>query len=667
MFSFENIDTTRWKNVLDDQFNAKDKALFEKRKEAIDMYLSRNSLIKEITLKTGIRKLEIYRLLSRCLSVDDQGEVWGYRALIPGKRIKRSKFSDEKIGESRGSTGRFQIFLEKYPAIKEKIQDLYFNQDKRTVKESIMKPIYIWKYFIDSCRQLGITMSDYPLNTKDKGRRSLERYLIALENENYERSAKRYGKDAARHANVTGQGRQNYSTPKTPFSKVQFDGHRINAVFTVTFETPERYQLTKVMERPWLLLILDVTTRCILGWSISFNSEYTAIDVMTCIKNALEPWTPKTFTIDELNYSPTGGFPSGIYPEAAWAAWDEFMIDNGKANLSNITVEKLIKTVGCSVNPGPVSTPERRNLIERLFGVLAERGYNRLPSTVGQNPKDPRNKNSAQKAEKFEISYLHLFELTETLIANYNGTPHGGIHYFTPLELLKQCIDKGYEIRKIPEFSRNIATFLSFKTTRKICGKKEGGKRPYIVFEGVVYRNEVLVKSWGLLGKNLTLSVNPQDLRFIIAYLEDGSELGVLRANGKWGEILHSLKTRQEINQLKEKLILHFTTYDDPIQIYINYLQKKSKEKSSVSKLARLNEEKKAHSLLNNYINMDLEEFSSIEYKGDSKIEEFNDRDEELHFKNQLEIQQQHFNQLNHEITENVIARNFSKRPTIIF
>ncbi|MGR5963757.1 hypothetical protein ACT7DB_03365 [Bacillus cereus] len=43
-----------------------------------------------------------------------------------------------------------------------------------------------------------------------------------------------------------------------------------------------------------------------------------------------------------------------------WALWDEFLIDNAKANDAQLVTEKLKHVIGCSINQGPVSMPERR-------------------------------------------------------------------------------------------------------------------------------------------------------------------------------------------------------------------------------------------------------------------------------------------------------------------
>ncbi|NEW06867.1 hypothetical protein GK047_12710 [Paenibacillus sp. SYP-B3998] len=63
----------------------------------------------------------------------------------------------------------------------------------------------------------------------------------------------------------SGQGEQNHPVTRTPFQKVQFDAHRIDGVFAVELITPEGDSVVKVLERFWILTLIDVSTRCVLG------------------------------------------------------------------------------------------------------------------------------------------------------------------------------------------------------------------------------------------------------------------------------------------------------------------------------------------------------------------------------------------------------------------
>jgi hypothetical protein len=81
-----------------------------------------------------------------------------------------------------------------------------------------------------------------------------------------------------------------------------------------------------------------------------------------------------------------------------------------------------------------------------------------------------------------------------------------------------------------------------------------------------------MAASYNLVGKNITLEIDVEDLRQVKAYLSDGSSLGFLTAQGKWRQSKHDLKTRRAILSLMSSGDMFVTTSDNPVQIYLNYL-----------------------------------------------------------------------------------------------
>jgi hypothetical protein len=136
----------------------------------------------------------------------------------------------------------------------------------------------------------------------------------------------------------------------------------------------------------------------------------------------------------------------------------------------------------------------------------------------------------------------------------------------------------------MPEEQRSEIAFFSLQTSREVQGNTKDGRRPYIQYENVRYTNEILARSPGLIGTKIDIMVNVDDLRVIRAYLPDGSELGKLKAKGKWGIVPHSLQIRKEIYRLKNDKLIHFTLTDDPIAIYNRYLMENIKIKRNANK-----------------------------------------------------------------------------------
>lgn len=614
--SKEELNTSNWPTVFIDNLDENDQLTFKIRKNAVDLYMEGKLKVKDVSEISGINETDIRRLVYRCLEYGEDGRVLGYRALIPRKRIKTysSKKNDFKNNPGNFS-GAFKNLLDKHPEIDETIKKYYFGTVRNEITEHIISVKNLHKKFIKVCKAVGLdpTKNDYPFNTKDMGRRSLYRYVKELENNNLKLAAKRKGDETLRHVTSTGQGTKN-TIIERPYQRVEFDGHKIDSIFVLKFSTPEGDEIVDILHRIWILTIMDSATRTILGYHLSLNREYSSEDVLKCIRNAVVPWKPKEFCIPNLKYTEGSGFPSGLIPETSWALWDEFAYDNALANIANIVTDRLKKVVGSSINAGPVAHPERRGMVEKFFDVLEENGFHRLINTTGSGKNDPRRKNAEKNAIKYEMTVDELDEIVEVLVANRNITPQEGTNYLTPLEVMKQRINRGTIPRVLPEEKRNETIFLTQHFTRQVRGNRDKGRRPYINYEGVEYRSDVLSNNFKLVGTTLTILSNIDDLRVLHAFLPDGSELGILKAKGKWGIRKHSLRERKAINKLRNNKEIYISNNVDPIDVYYTHLNEKSKNsKDHRTKLANLEKKiKEDFSLESNDLSNQIDTNDSI-------------------------------------------------------
>lgn len=582
-------DTKFWATVDRSMLTERDLKKFDNRVAAILAYLADVSL-KEIQKSYGLLPQHILRFLKRCVETHQDGRIWGFRALVPFRRLKKYErkktVGRRSLNETGGCSGALQQLFSEHPSIQETVDGLYLK--KRTaaiVHESRIPLKSIHKRFLEECRKVR-NSSGWPFCVKYLGLSAIFRYLKKLETSQMKEAVRaRHGKVAARKLDSDStQGSQNEVT--YPLQRVQFDGHRIDKISTIDVPSPYGGMVQKILERFWILIIIDVLSRAILGYCLSLRREYNANDVLRCIKNAIVPWQPKELTIPGLRYSPAGGLPSGVIPKLEYALWDELLYDNAKANLADRSRQKLSLVVGCGINAGQVDNPDRRAIIERFFKTLEENLYHRLPSTTGSGPTDPRRQQPEKAATALHITLEHMQELTDVAIAQYNGTPHSGLGGRTPLEYLRYFTDReDFLVRTLPENQRNSLTLLNFSVARIVRGNLKKGTAPYVEFAGVRYRSDVLVRTPELIGQRLDLSVTPDDLRSIIAYLPDGSEFGSLTGHGRWGRTPHTMEMREAILTLKHKKLLFYTEEQDPVQVYMDHLSKQ-KSKRSANKLA---------------------------------------------------------------------------------
>jgi hypothetical protein len=74
---------------------------------------------------------------------------------------------------------------------------------------------------------------------------------------------------------------------------VEFDGHRLDVRLKVVVRDPLGFEQEFEIERIWLLVIVDVWSRAVLGYHVSLNREYSRYDVIRTIENALAPHRPR--------------------------------------------------------------------------------------------------------------------------------------------------------------------------------------------------------------------------------------------------------------------------------------------------------------------------------------------------------------------------------------
>src|SRR5690606_26599107 len=94
---FEDIES--WKRIDPIVFSGVDQEckaqLYRKREEAITLYAQQHSL-DEIFERTGIGRQELYRLRDRCLKVHPDGNIAGFRGLVPYVRLGSNTTKDRK-------------------------------------------------------------------------------------------------------------------------------------------------------------------------------------------------------------------------------------------------------------------------------------------------------------------------------------------------------------------------------------------------------------------------------------------------------------------------------------------------------------------------------------------------------------------------------------------
>ena len=571
---------TGWPMATAAGLSAKARARFQQREMAIRL-LAQGETLAEITRQTGLVRPQLHRLVERALAVHSDGRLVGFRALLPFVRIKvlqrRAPVASPPHGRG-GQSGAMTQLLARYPelmtALKREIARyplLFSSVSNGKLHVNGLHAIH--RAFLDHCRRLGLRVSDYPLERDQKGIRALSQMIKRLGMSSFSQAAKASGADRTK-----GQWRDDAFAPLVavtrPLQAVEFDGHRLDLRLSITYVDSFGFEQTIELNRIWILAIADIFTRAILGYCLVLAPEYHRYDVIRTIQKALEPHAPMSFSIPGLGYGQFGGFPSQQFPELAYAVWEEFRLDNAKANLSGDTIQVLCQDLGCVSHAGPPADPDQRPVIERFFLKLTELMSHRLPASTESNPENLRRLHNAMDTKPLAMPLVHLEELVEAVLASINGSPHDALGGRSPLQAMEYFVrGKALPLRHLPEPMRRDLCLLQQAHIGRIAGSVARGVRPYISFYGVRYSSRVLSECTDLIGQQVQIYFNPDDIRALRVFSLDGGEIGVIGAARPWDRSPQSLRMRQQITKLMRDAKLRFTGDMDPVQAYRDYIE----------------------------------------------------------------------------------------------
>jgi putative transposase len=588
---FMAIDIENWPMPESLLLGEEKRRIFENRVKAIKLYHA-GCRHKDIEQRTAINRSEAARLVKRCLAVGNDGTVEGYRALLPYRHVHPSRQrAIGRVGVRTGYSGAFSALLRDHPHIRKNLDALIITGKlKRTAIAEPCKPLYvIHAEFLNWCKKAGLTANDYPFCVQEHGYKALSRYRQKLRALHYRQAAASDANDEAIQKLITGTGEVRTSTPVThPFQRVELDGHKIDMHCTIAIPTLNGAGESLVsISRLWLLVLLDVFSKAVLGYALVPAVNYSARDLMRAIRSALIPWKPLTLTIPTIRYPTGGGLPSGIIPALAYSCWDELHVDNALANLSDFFLTQLQRSVRCVPVYGPTHQPDSRPFIEGFFNLFERMGFQRMPGAVKHGQR--QNKNAIKEAIKYKVTMEELQHLADVIIAKYNTGKASDTH-LTRLEILKNYVNSSRTlVRRIPEERREKVVIYDSHLHLKIHGSSHSGRRPHVIYEGSRYTNLVLSSAFGLVGKYITALGASSDLRRLEAYFPDGTPIGTLFAENRWRHVPHSLDTRKAVNRLRRENRLHLQIEEDYPTSYRRHLEESARSsKNAATELARV-------------------------------------------------------------------------------
>ncbi|HSV46186.1 MAG TPA: hypothetical protein VLJ58_10375 [Ramlibacter sp.] len=597
---------TDWPAVDPSVLSGAQRETFERRCEAVQAY-AQGQTLKSIVASSGIARSTLMSLVARAALAHSDGRPWGYRALMPYAHVlpyERSAPARVLVRDKAGNAGAFTQLLTRHPSLAQQLRsELTSGRVKLVAGGDTGRLKFLngaIQRFQQACRALGLGAGDYPLNQKDKAVRSIARTLRGWLDDDYALTAHATG---ARTKPSSALRRCEREVAEA-FDTVEFDAHKMDLRLKVILERdPLGQEHALEIERVWLLAIIDVATRCVLGWRLSFRRECDRFDAIDTFKRAIVPRSRPQLTLPGLELSSSGGFVSDALEATRFACWRQIRLDNARAHLAATSLDVVCQALGCTADFGPAYQPDDRPFIERFFGTVTATLSRRLPGSITPlgSPEQllerlRKVQREAKQGLQLIVTAQELDELLAFTIWNYHGTPHAGLGGLTPLEMMRRHVlgigRDPVRPRRLPELLRKWPDLLHDTLRCRVHGQIARGERPHVNFMHVRYTSLQLTQRPGLVGKTLLIHADPQDLRQLVATTEEGEILEPLQASGPWRLHAHSLWLRQAYFAAKRRRELDALSGADPFGAFLALRVKQAaKHKRAASDIARVKHE----------------------------------------------------------------------------
>ena len=299
----------------------------------------------------------------------------------------------------------------------------------------------------------------------------------------------RYGAEAARHKYRTSIGS---SVAEAPLSVVEIDHTRLDGVAVD--------ELTGLaIDRPWLTVVIDRFTRCILGFYLCFEPPSHA-SVAAALKHAI---MPKVLHPDVQGEWPMYGIPMMI------------VVDNG-LEFHGQALKELCAEIGINISFCPRKKGWAKGTVERVIGTINRNISEMLPggrtfhSTVERGDYDSVGKASVS------IEALRI-AIEKYIVDIYHDTHHRGINC-KPRQ--RWGIYVNHEDIRLPANPKEFDAISGNIDTRKVFHYG-------VEINNVTYNSPELLKYRDTFKGKATIRWNTKDLGHIHVMIPNGPRIEV--------------------------------------------------------------------------------------------------------------------------------------------
>jgi len=355
-------------------------AEYLRRKQAVLSYLAGAS-DRELRKTVRFSKHTVAALVRlRCLKPHPDGNVYGWRGLVRYARINpftRQKPIRPNV-HGHGAVGALGLLLSLEPEFAVRLQRYILKTVRKDALGEIRRPRHvIWAWFLAELRKLGYeARNQWPFTVQTQGYSSVARYVDKLLAANPGKAAVLVGGPDAKKKLLTGDGTQRPQL--NPFQRVEMDAHKLDCRICIMVPQLEGGWASKIVHRVWVICVVEVVTRAVLGYFLSLRREVALEDVMRALKCALSRWQlPEMVFASAQQLRPQAGLPSSHNEDYVGLCWEEMSVDGALAETCKTVKTTLANVVGSILLEPASSFSARRSKDDRPF-------IERLQRFVGQ-------------------------------------------------------------------------------------------------------------------------------------------------------------------------------------------------------------------------------------------------------------------------------------------
>jgi len=571
----DQIDTSTWQDLDEGGLTHAHRQLFRSRKAGVQAFLRGDTAerVKEIS---GVSRTQIYRLITeRCLVAFQDGLPAGWRGLKPYQRIalytRRAPLEPDAWGA--GLAGALQLLFsskaghELRTRFEARILRKLSPRDKLTAKRVAKQELIVW-FLKEAERLFEVPGEHWPFNTSKQGRVTLSAFIDQVLDDNPVRARTLVGGPEAEKKAKAGDG---VNRPKLRLlERVECDAHKLDVRCVINVPNPAGGFSPRLVHRIWVIVIVDVASRCVLGFSISIRREPSKDDVLRAMRHALRRWQPRHLTtLNARTYHPKAGFPSKLNPKYIGACWNSMSVDGALANTCKTVRETLKAVVGAQlIAPQDTQSFTKRTSLDdrpyiETFFRLFPKEMSRMSTGTGANPGERKGRDPEAAAAASNFQFEHLEDLLDVLVANYNGTPHSSLGYRSPLEQFEFLARQDPGLIRVADPGEVTRLLCARKRCRVLATKS--GNNVHINFQNAEYSAEWLKTRRDLFGEYLDAYLEDDyDARFVTVSYQ-GHILGSLHALPPWHQTPHTTYMRSAIKGLAAKRLIFLSSNEDPV------------------------------------------------------------------------------------------------------